>query len=185
MSGRFNVFPVLRGHWKGLTVENDGELQPDILARMILLVPVIVCVLTLALGWQLRAPAAILSGVALLAGGLLAAFAQLSSLRLKLTEWQDHPEDAGRIDREMIDETVAHLLMAALLCAVDAIVLVIGMNVSSGVNSAVTGIWASLALAISSYIILLFILALPRLYSAYVEINRVRPELSGFSRGKW
>ena len=186
MAGRFNVMPVIRGHWKGLSVGNGKTPRADHFARSILAIPLLVGVLAVPLDWKVQAPSAILSGVALLAGGLLAAFAQLASLRLKLTEWQSHEDDSGQVDREMIDETVAHLLTAALLCAVDAVILVIGMNVSNDtLTFALTGFWAAVVLAVSSYIILIFVLALPRLYSAYVEINRVRAELSGFSRGKW
>ena len=83
----------------------------------------------------------------------------------------------------MIDETAAHLLFAALLSAVDAGLIVIAMNtVASGQN--VEGWWAALVLAVSSYILMLFIICLPRLYSAYIQINSVSDALSGFTKGR-
>ncbi len=45
------------------------------------------------------------------------------------------------------------------------------------------GGWTSLVLTVTTYIALLFLVLVPRLYSAYVEMNAVRSELSGFRTG--
>src|SRR3546814_17289338 len=87
-------------------------------------------------GGTLAAPGALLSGVALLAGGFLAAFAQLSNLRIKLTERMRDLPDADRIDRDALDETASHLLVSSYLSAVTAVILVLGMNFGTNAQGA-------------------------------------------------
>ncbi|MFJ3136786.1 hypothetical protein ACIPK5_12805 [Streptomyces sp. NPDC086843] len=84
------------------------------------------------------------------------------------------------VEKGMLDETAAHLLTGSLLCALDAASLVIGMNVSVTRAGHLYGFWAALAAAISSYVLIIFVLLVPRLYSAYVEMNDVHPDLNGF-----
>ncbi|WP_091101164.1 hypothetical protein [Micromonospora citrea] len=188
MLSRFNIVPVLRGHWKGLSDGRYRTYRPDWVARCILAAPVGVFVLMLWSGTGLAAPTPLLTAVALLAGGMLSTFTHLSTLRLKLTEWLekfDDGEDARFVvERESLDETAAHLLAGSLVCAIDAAVLVVGMNVSTSDRGALEGIWAALGGGLSSYILLVFIMVMPRMYSAYVEINSVSTKLSGFSKDR-
>ncbi|MFE3552579.1 hypothetical protein ACFXN2_28370 [Streptomyces kronopolitis] len=185
MLDRFNVTPILRGHWKGLTNGQYLVYRPDFTARAIFLTPLALFGYLLWSGASLKSPAALLTGAALLAGGMLSAFTHLSTLRLKITEW-DEGGSAGRfqMERDMLDETAAHLLTGSLACVLDAASLVIGMNASLDKQGHLTGFWAALSAAISSYVLLIFVVILPRLYSAYVEINGVAKNLSGFTRGK-
>lgn len=182
---RFNIMPVLRGHWKGLTDRRYVPRRADILARLSLLLPVAVFFLMWRRDGQLAAPAPLLTGVALLMGGMLSAFTHLSVLRLKVTEWSSSGGDSRwEVERGMLDETAAHLLAGALLCAFDAAVLAVGMNVSVTKSGHLCGFWAAAAAALSSYILLIFIFIVPRLYSAYVDLNGVSAELNGFNRGR-
>ncbi|MFB7862231.1 hypothetical protein [Streptomyces sp. NPDC056069] len=185
MSERFNVLPVLRGHWKGLTDGRYRERRADVIARLSLLLPLTIFGLMLWRGGHLAAPAALLTGVALMAGGMLSAFTHLSTLRLKITDW-DKPGTASRfeVERDMLDETAAHLLTGSLLCALNAAVLVIGMNVGVTKTGQLCGFWAAMAAALSSYVLIVFIFVIPRLYSAYVQMNNVSGALSGFDRSK-
>ncbi|MFF5473169.1 hypothetical protein [Streptomyces achromogenes] len=181
MFSRFNFIPVLRGHWKGLTDGRYTPPRPDVAARLSLGVPILVFLLMWLRGGHLSTPGALLTGVALLAGGMLSAFTHLSTLRLKVKEWVGF-SDVSRyeVEKGMLDETAAHLLTGSLLCALDAATLVVGMNVSVTKDGHLYGFWAAVAAAISSYVLIIFIFLVPRLYSAYVEINDVSPELSGF-----
>lgn len=181
---RFNFWPVLRGHWKGLTRGDVTAYTPDRLSRHILKLPPLLAALALWRNWELAAPTPLLSAVALLAGALVGSFGSLSTLRLKLTDWADREGDNQQPQRDALDETVAHLLTAAVLCALTAAVLVIGTNVA-GADKPVTRPWAALAVGLGSYVLLLFMLVVPRLYAAYVEINNVRDRLNGFSRGRF
>jgi hypothetical protein len=182
MFERFNPLPLLRGHWRGLTVDSlDGTTTAgrDVAARLVfIIVPVSLTVLAHQLGWRLNAPGSLLSGVALLAGGLLASFGQLTDFRQRLFDSMAFEGDGEALDRNMIDETVAHLLLAAFLCGVDAVLLVIGMNMSrAGTN--VDGVMAAAITGVSSYVALLFLVAVPRLYVAYSTYNNVSRHISG------
>ncbi|MFD5014620.1 hypothetical protein [Streptomyces chartreusis] len=185
MLDRFNVAPILRGHWKGLT--NGKYLVPraDIFARVVLSLPFGLFLYLFIHGATLASPGALLTGAALLAGGMLSAFTHLSTLRLKITEWDDGDKVSQfKVEKEMLDETAAHLLTGSLACVLDAAALVIGMNVSLDKKGHLTGFWAALSAGISFYVLLIFIVILPRLYSAYVDINGVSGRLSGFTHGK-
>lgn len=178
---RFDVRPVIRGHWKALTLSNRSPSVPDWTARITLVLPALsVMVVSILRDWKLAAPAALLGGVALLAGGTLSAFTHLSTLRLRLTDRIE--EQSLDVERDSLDESVAHLLTATLLCIVDAAALVIGMNFASPNGTSIGGLWASLVLGVSTYIATLFVLLVPKLYSAYVDINRVGGHISGFDR---
>lgn len=179
---RFEIAPLIRGHWKGLTngVEN---VTPDWTGRTILVgVPIVLGILAKSLDWQIAAPTALLAGMSLLAGALLTSFTHLSVLRMKVSDWTEHESDSRAAERAMLDETAAHLLLAALASVITAVVLVIGLNFREGEPEVVTGLWAAVGLALSSWVVLLFIVCLPRLYSAYVQINDVSDKLNGFVR---
>jgi hypothetical protein len=180
---RLSVAPIIRGHWKGLTNGVGNTAVADWTARIAFtIIPLGVATLTVSLQWCMAQPGPLLSGVSLLAGALLGAFAQLSSLRLKITEWSTGEPRKWEVERELIDETAAHILFAAMLCATDAALLVVAMNVTPP-NMPVEPGWSAPILGIASYIFLMFIVCLPRLYSAYVQINSVSDKLSGFTRG--
>ena len=100
-----------------------------------------------------------LSALALLSGALLSVFAQLSSLRLRLT---DRPEERYLdIERDGIDEAVAHLLFAFLLCIITCALLTIGMSTSYGGKDAplILGtFWTAPISAFTTYIFALFVI---------------------------
>lgn len=187
---RFSIVPVIRGHWKGLTNDRpDGTTKPDFATRCALLViPLAIAGCTLWFGWQITSPAATLSAIALLSAGLLGVFTQLSGLRVRLTERQD--EEWLDVERDGIDEAVAHILFAFILCIATSALLVVGMNSippspntdGNVVPQLLSKCWSAPILAIASYILLTMFILVPKLYSAYTEMNEVRNELNGFHR---
>lgn len=182
---RFFPIELFRGHWKALSDYRSAQPAPDRVARLLLIgLPLVSGGTFLVFGGSLAAPGSLLSGVALLAGGFLAAFGQISTLRLRLTDRADRFPDAEAIDRSALDETAAHLLVASFMSAITALFLVLAMNFSASDAGAVSGPLAGVALACATYVLLVFVIALPRLYAAYVTMNSVRPELSGTHRGR-
>ncbi|AGI12978.1 hypothetical protein PBI_BUTTERS_31 [Mycobacterium phage Butters] len=185
---RFNIVPLIRGQIKGLTLGTRPG-QRDYVALTILFgIPGLLLLAAIKWNWSLIAPIPLLTAVALLAGGTLSAFGSLSTLRLKLTEWSES-HDGKDVYRDSLDESVAHLFMIALACVADAATLVVGLNVTRGqpgtpLQDAVTCAPAYIAIAITAYIFLAFIMVLPRLYWAYVKMNRVSPQLNGFDATK-
>jgi hypothetical protein len=185
MFGRFDIRPVLRGHWKGLANGQYINYRPDWAARIILLLPLLLFTAMWVGDGRLAAPTPLLSAAALLAGGMLSAFTHLSNLRLKITEWAgDGGPDRFAVEREMLDESAAHLLTGSLICVLDAATLVVGMNISVSDKGQLIGFWAALASGLSAYVFLIFIITIPRLYSAWVEINGVARHLNGFAKGR-
>jgi hypothetical protein len=176
---------VFRAHWKGLSFYRDDVIRADVVTRSVLVVaPITVGVGMWWLNGRLLAPTAILAGLALLAGGLVAAFGQLSTLRLRLTERMSDESDGQRTDRDFLDETAAHLLAAAYGAAVTAAVLVAGMNFALDTDGALVGPWAAVATAMASWVVLVFLIAIPRMYEAYAGLNKVRDALNGTHRGR-
>lgn len=182
---RFSILPIFRGHWRGLTNDlADGTTAPDWPVRITLVaVAAAVLVCSYILGWQIASPSATLSAMALLSAGLLGVFTQLSSLRIRLT---DRPDEAWLdVERDGIDEAVAHVLFAFLLCISSGALLVIGMNLVAWYRPGTPELdrwWSGPVLAIGAYIVMTFLILVPKLYAAYTEMNSVRNELNGFHR---
>jgi hypothetical protein len=185
VASRLWPIELFRGHWKALSDYRDETTHPDRVTRTVLvLVPAAAFIAMLALpNAHLAAPGALLSGVALLAGSFLAAWGQISSMRLKLTERASMFGDTERVDRDALDESAAHLLVASLFSGAAALMLVLGMNFTADpTTGAIHGFFAAMAVAFASYVLLLFLIAVPRLYTAYVNLHAVREALNGTHR---
>lgn len=177
---RFSPLPIIRGHWRALVDVRTG--RADKWARMMLLIPFAIAVVGFWRQWSIGNPAGLLAAIALMAGMLVGAFAQMTTLRLRVEEWaQDHDRDQLHYERDALDETVAHLLMAVLTSVAAAVLLVALMNLTpeSGLRPWLTAaaIWAT------SYVALLLLLVLPRMYFAYTQAVNVRAPLSGYNKG--
>jgi len=176
---------IFRAHWKGLSDYRDKEVHPDYITRILLVgIPLVAGGLFWGLGGCLSVPTVLLAGVSLLAGAFLGAFGHIATLRSRLADREDDYPDAERIDRDSLDETAAHLLVASYMSALTAFVLVLGMNLSLNAQGALVGFWGGLAVALALYVLLVFMIALPRLYNSYANINKVRDALSGTHKGR-
>lgn len=185
-TGRLSPRPLFRGHWKSLTNVTTDRAAGDWVARVALLGAAVLAPVAWYLGWSIRAPQPILAGVALMAGALIGSFGQINTLRLKLTDRDGDDDPTTQVDREALDESAAHLLTSAYLCAVTAVLLVLGINLSpdSSASPAVCGFWAGSAIAVGTYAVITFLIAVPRLYGAYVSVNNVSGRVSGYTHGR-
>ena len=183
MSPRFSPVPLFFGHWKTLSVPAPNlKVKGDVVSRIVLLgAPVALTVLAFVGSWDLKTPSAVLGGTSLLAGGLLAAFGQIAAWRARVSDQLGDYElsDKQILRLDSIDETASHLLVAAYLAGVEALLIVLGLNASADKLGNVTGVLAALSFGVGSYLALLFLLTVPRLYAAYVDVYSVRRELSG------
>jgi hypothetical protein len=196
MLDRLLPVEVVRGHWRGLSDYRTDTVTADVITRLVLVGASIGTGLAMWLvpGAAIRQPGPLLAGVALFAGSLLAAFGQLSTLRLKLTDLDKAADVAKDLQpyeaaprsnphtRDFLDETAAHLLLASYLSAVTAAMLVLGSSVFPRSDGSICGPLAGAIGATSTYVFVLFLIALPRLYVAYTTINVVRKQLSGIGR---
>lgn len=152
------------------------------MARSVLLAAPLLTVAAYLLDWSLRAPEPIMAALALLAGTLIGSFGQLNTLRLKMTDRVGDDDPATAVDRDALDETAGHLLTASWLSGATVAELAIGLNVSH--DGDVHGVFAALGMGMAAYVFLTFLLAVPRLYSAYVLVNAVDAQVSGFVRSR-
>jgi hypothetical protein len=181
---RFDQRPVLHGHWKALGHRRGSRtLLPDRLARVILLtVPVVIFCLSIVFSWTVRDPSSLLSGVSLLAGSLVGVFALLAAWRERLTERRRKFSEIRGADCAAVDEAVAHILVAILVCVVLAGVLVVGSSGQTSIKL-LTSLWAGVVYGMATYLMLVFLMIVPALYSAYVRANSVEDDLNGFVYG--
>ena len=179
---RFNPTALLRGHAKGLSdYRDEGRPLPASGTRWTMRGLAIASGAAIGIfDAPLNSAGPMLAAVALMAGGLLTAFTHLSTLRKSYTDRSATWDQADRMDRDFLDETAAHLLTGSYVAAWCAAALVVGMNFSAGGQP--RGWFAAVPVALATYLFLIFIVAIPRLYYAYVHLNSVRSELSGTHR---
>lgn len=180
---RFNPGALLHGHTKSISnYTQPGKPKPASGTRWFMRVLALVSGVTVGIfDTRLQAAGALLAAVALLAGGMLTAFTHLSTLRKTYTDRADDWPEAERISRDYLDETAAHLLAGSYTAAWCVATLAVAMNVSCG--GVPHGWGATIPVALATYLFLIFIMAVPRVYIAYTELNHVRPELNGTHRG--
>ncbi|MFE6228892.1 hypothetical protein [Cellulosimicrobium sp. NPDC057862] len=177
---------IFRAHWKALSDYTSRKPVPDKATRAVVVaLPVGAFVASLVFDFTLQIPEGVLAALALLAGGFLTAFTHLSPVRVHLAEREDTWGDAERFDRDAIDETSAHLLAGAYVAGIATVALVLGMNFGAGEEeNTIVGFWAALSAGLMTYVVLIFLITLPRLYQAYAKYAKVRAALDGTHRSK-
>lgn len=181
---RFSLAALIRGHFKSL---RDRRYSPS---RFSWTTVALLYGLPLAVGAtfyfypdaMLKAPAVILTALALLAGAFLTSFTHISTLRMKLTERTGDHEDTELPDRNLTDEAATHLLMGAFSSIVTAVVLVVCINFQS--TNCLIGVPAAIVCTLCTWVALILLIAVPRLYDAYLVVNKVPDAMSGTFKGK-
>ncbi|WP_127480880.1 hypothetical protein [Nocardioides pantholopis] len=168
MTDRFSPAHLLLAHWRSLVDFRPGKNVDTLTIGTLVVVPIAAALAMYNWG-TITQPAGWFTGVALLTGGLISSFAYVASLRLKLAERHQTYPDGDASDRAYLDETVAHILIAAYTAAVTALILVVGMNI----DAKLTGIMAALPTLTSTYLLLLVTMVLPRLFESYNRINEI------------
>lgn len=169
------LFPweLVKHHWASLVDRSKGpqHITRDWWAIVMLAgVPLVAGGVTAHSQWQIAAPSALLAALSLMSAGLLAAFGQIASIRSKY-RLPDGNYDPEWSIREMLDEAVAHILTAALVAVLTAVVVVVGMNAGGGDKKALA-VWASaLFTAGGSYLVLIFLMVVRKLWGAYEIAN--------------
>lgn len=171
--------PLFYGHARTLA----SQAGPDRVARGALWgLPIAIGIVAYVCEWRFTAPSALLTGAALLMSGFLTTAGALSTFRLKLTDRDETHRDAQSAKRNL-DEAVPQVLVAALGCLTSAVLIILAMNFPLGEDTAAINRGFSAAVATSlSFVALLFIATIIRLYAAYIQVNRVSDDLNGFVR---
>lgn len=181
---QFSLATLIRGHFKSL---RDRRYSPSRFSWPTVAVlyglPIAVGVaFHFYPGAMLKAPAVILTALALLAGAFLTSFTFISSLRMKLTERQADNEDTELPDRNLTDEAATHLLMGAFSSIATAVILVVCINFRSA--DCLNGIPAAIMSCLCTWVALMLLIAVPRLYDAYLVVNKVPDAMSGSFKGR-
>jgi hypothetical protein len=176
---RLSPGPIIRAHLKGLT-RGDRTGSADVGIRVVASLALLLAVPAWILGWKLAAPEALLSGVSLLAGALLSAFGYLATVRLRLQDRDPRSGTGTQRAKDLLDESVAHLLAATLGCLVDAVILVVATNAGESSDDPLRGLPAALVIGVSAYIAVVFLILLTRLYATYVDAAQPRDRLNGY-----
>ncbi|GID26840.1 hypothetical protein Abr02nite_18230 [Paractinoplanes brasiliensis] len=169
---RFDVRPLFLDHLRSMRrvqLDVDEErLPPDLASRLVLYgIPAAVGVVAVWQQWRLTDPGAIGAGCALMAGILFTAFTQLASLRDRL---EDRHESIGESSRRLFRETAAHLLVGALASATESIVLIVASGVRAHPDDKMNVASTAIVLPIAVYVFLLFIMAIRKMYAAYLRV---------------
>lgn len=170
---------LILGHYK-CVVEGAGEStwRRAFAIAEVYGLPLAVVVLSLWRGWQLQSVSALLTAVSILAGGSLSAFTHLSTLRIKLTERANRFQVVDGPERTMMDHAATHLLMSVLTSVVTCAVLVVALATTPDGNLVSINVTA-VTNGLVTYLGILFLWSVPRLYNAYVEMNDVSKSLAG------
>lgn len=182
-SNRFSARHIWNAHMKGLRNRRFGAERtqgvPDLLARGLLYgVPVILGALAYWRNATVASVDGLLAAAGVLAGGLFMAFTQVAAWRDRYTERHVERETSERPPRYSLDETVAHILMATYACFALVVVILVGANFTDKHDN-IVGLAASLTIAVGSYVLLLMLIIIPKLYAAYAVTQVVDEEMSG------
>lgn len=167
---RFSLWPALRDYMRLVRKYKSGKR--DWWALIVLFgLPVCVAAVT---AWRLYvfpAPVAMLPAVALLAGVLLAAAGQVITLRARIADSLTLSTD-DRV-RAHVRETMSGVVLAAAAALTDA--LLFGALAAATQQVDYVHRWwhvalSSAALAVTTYLALMFIATARRLYATYLEV---------------
>ena len=187
MTDRFTPSRIWNAHIKGLKNRVYTSARPigtsDRIARAALYgLPLAAAVTMIVGGGTVAGGDGILAAAGIFAGAFFMGFTQVATWRERFTERREGREQSEVHQRDSLDESVAHLLMAIYASIGLAVVLVVGQNFADE-KDRLTGAWAAASAGLGLYLVLLVMIVLPKLYTAYAGINKVDDEMSGLHRG--
>ncbi len=167
---RFSLWPALRDYWRLVRKYKSGKR--DWWALLVLFgLPLGVLGVTVCQSYVFPAPVAMLPAVSLLAGVLLAAAGQVIMLRARIADSLTLSTD-DRV-RSHVRETMSGVVLAASAALGDA--LLFGALGAATQQAGYHKHWwhialSSAALAMTTYLALMFIATARRLYATYLEV---------------
>lgn len=157
-----DVLEILQGRSKSAFV------NPRIFA--IVYAPLLAGLAIWLTGTPIKAPASILTLLALLFGGYLSSFVHYSTLRLKLTEQESEYKYSQAAERKLVDSVATLLLFGAVTAALGATIVAISMTLSVS-GTIVCGWTAGLSSTFALVPLLTFGFIFPKLHSGYKQFT--------------
>lgn len=185
MAGRFDLKPLFRGVLDGLRHRGQEPESVDWVARSVLIgVPAAALIACIAFDVQLRSADQLLAGVALLAGALLAAFAQVGSWRERILQRRkdtDHDRVAA------LNEAAAHILLSIVvsLFAMAVVIILANLDPCSHWTPWTSRVLSGFGIAALSYLGLVMIIVVNLLWDAYEQepVDAATEHLPDFRSG--
>ncbi|WP_104129617.1 hypothetical protein [Cryobacterium sp. N21] len=177
--GFMSLTALIRGQFKVSRFRSRSSFTfwTKLVILGLLLSAIVFC--SLYFSWDIVSSDGLIAGIAIFAGGFLAAFTHLSSVRQVLDARHSTLGAAEAPERDLVDIAVTRLLGATLVSATTAAILVVGTSIAPDEEGHVVGVFAAATWAGSTLSLILFFSAVPALYSAYLQMNRVDPGLDG------
>lgn len=181
--GLISLTALIRGQFKVARFRSRSSFAfwTKVIVLFLGLAAIVFC--SLRFGWTIASSDGLIAGISIFAGGFLAAFTHLSTVRQTLDDRHAQQGAAERPERDLIDIAVTRLLGATLVSAATAAVLVVGTSTATDEEGHVVGGFAAATWAGSALSLVLFVSAVSALYSAYLQMNKVDPGLDGSRRG--
>ncbi|MBI0151255.1 hypothetical protein [Bifidobacterium sp. M0353] len=188
---------IYRGQWKSLRLytpdpkEDSVDPEENILAHkgtrrsilgifIVYIVPLSAGIAAYVLRLQLNFGDTLIAVMGILAGALIATFSQLANWR------QIFKADKGlgtSAERWLLDSSIAHILAGAYSAVLVSIITLIAMAVQLPalpcLSPWIHRVGSVVIVLLSAHVAVSILMALPNLYSAYVQINDVIPLLNG------
>lgn len=167
MSARLDVRPLACALLDGLRHRAQiGQERQDGATKYLLFgIPTAIFCVSLSAGLRLTGANDLIAGTAVLIGALLVGFSQLASWRERLTARNARIDGA---EMRMLDEAVAHVLVATLASGVLSSAIAIGSNASWPPAIVIA---SSLAASITAYLALSLLIVVNLLWLAYRSVN--------------
>lgn len=178
---------IYRGQWKSLRLytpkPDEGVRRSKSAVLMVYAVPVGAGVAAYAFDLKLSFGDALIAVMGILAGALIAAFSQLANWR---QVFRDNGGMGTSPERWLLDSSISHILAGAYSAIVASILTLLSMAVElpqwPSLSPWIHRIGCVMVALFSVHVVMSILVALPNLYSAYVQINHVPKELNGQDR---
>lgn len=191
MTDRFSPFDVWNAHMKSLKNRDFSQDEPvgtpDYVARSVLYgVPLVLGILSFVLDLKIAEPGGLLEVCGILLGAFLVGFSQVASWREKFTARLAAQNAAGETDdaelhhRYSLDEAVAHILLSMYAVIFLIITILIGTNLADE-DGQLHEVPAAFTVYFGALLLILVIMIVPKLYTAYAVVNQVDDEMSGLA----
>jgi hypothetical protein len=167
MAGRFDLRPLFYGVLDGLRHRGEEPESVDWATRSVLTgAPIAALIACVAFDVQLTSADQLLAGVALLAGALLAAFAQVGSWRERILQKRKNTDD----DRvAALNEAAAHILLSIVvsLFAMAVVIVLANLDPYAAWTPWTSRVLSGLGVAALTYLGLVMIIVVNLLWDAY------------------
>lgn len=162
---RINVFALLSDQFRFLRHAGNGKPARFVRALVILTAPA-TGGLSYALGWRMQSVGELASGLGLMAGVFISAFAIVFSLRLTLANRPT--SNMKQLASRLMDEGALTLLAAGLLAGIDAMWLS-WVAATTVKDAGVSVIETAVTTGLSALVALYFLLSVRRLHILYTD----------------